>query len=595
MITLTIDNVLRVTRAHLSLPAGAIVGITGDNAQGKSSTAVAIGAALGREGNPFGAGRGKGGVYLHDGAESGGVSVVFGDPEHARVDWNARTGEFSQVGARIPACSAIALGLIDLTQQMLPTARTEMWQSQFMPDGAAIAEAIADQLHDDLPRATIADMVDQIRTSQSADETLNAICQDYKARATAAKRIWASTTGTAYGVAKAASWQPPGWTPDLDGKSDAEMDDAAVRAQAALDEARVSQAVSSADMERGKAAAAEMPALEARARDLEGQAKAARENLAQAKEVVITLSRQVDFIRSRIADLERSPPAGTLACPECGAALLLVEGALATADPDAVRAEQSQYENQLAELRETLADHKGRLDRAKTDASDARTQEQRATQDHMAAATQLHGVTEAARIYTSNQQPRAGGTDPDVVAARQAEADAAHERAKLVRQRSKAAREHGHVAHYTMIADITGPKGIRAQMLAPQVEELQAILRRISDITEWPLVRLQREYAIEVGGRTFLPACGQSELRKMQISLQLATAWVLGDPVIIIDRADELDTASRLMLFDLLRTIAKQERGATHIVCGTNMQMTALNPAGKNFTIEDGVLRSVEN
>ena len=249
-----ISNMLRVQEAEFVLEPGRITTVTGRNASGKTSLATIAGALCAGTGNPVGASKGQGKVYLRDSADSGSAEL-FDNNGGVIVRWLAQTGELARLYEDDASSSPAGVGLIDFCSQMSPTARVGLWEEYFLPPPEVLEERIRKALAPHVPATLLEDLMEHART----DSGFDGIVKAYQTRARDAKRSWTHITGEEWGVKKAADWLPGGWLADLDGTTFEAADHVVDEAQAAVQSGQIAHAVSATIIAQAREAAERIP------------------------------------------------------------------------------------------------------------------------------------------------------------------------------------------------------------------------------------------------------------------------------------------------------------------------------------------------
>ena len=332
---LRIDNMLGIVDAELDLEPGTVTAVTGGNASGKSSLAVAAGAVLSRNDNPLGAASTQRKLYMHDGAAAGEVSLQGGE---GSVRWFMPSGELQQAPGLLYS-SAAAVGLEDFIAPRSAAALSSLWEGLFLPSGEEIEAQLRKRLAPVVDAVSIDRIVAQIKEAEddptvSADHGWTLAQQTYADRARQAKQQWTRIAGEAWGVKKAADWLPERWLAEYDGVSDADAQRSLEEAEQALQAAHVAHAVDASEVERAQEAAAKLPEAHAKRSkrpSLEGHESPSKRRYQAEKasnEADLDLSRQRRRLRAMrtrervLKDIEAGT-ARSWKCPCCDAELIV--------------------------------------------------------------------------------------------------------------------------------------------------------------------------------------------------------------------------------------------------------------------------------
>ena len=599
-----VTNMIGIQSADLKLAGGRIAAVSGSNASGKSSLATVMAGALAMDANPLHAGKGGGKVYSRDDTDDG-MCEVFGDDGQPVIRWMAGSGDLAHYGSASKPPSPASLGLVHFCEgTMSSVARTALWEECFLPPIHRLHGLMGKQLEayvDDKTLGHLMNMIADYETSDDPDiEQANAkrqiddVAAVYKKRATDAKAAWMKVTGEAYGVRKAADWIPEGWHSELDGLTAAAAKQVVDTASGVLRNLHVQVAISVSDMERAREAEARLPELEA---DRDTARTAFREaDLALQDASKGLFAADTDFKKKSREHAEiagRQPKRqDTLTCPSCQAALLLTTGKLVAHDELAFKDQEQAWSMKCQNAKRLAEDAQARLQEAKVDVAPFR-----------ATATDKKAVLDAAEAEVRACVAEARNANEKVEDADHAsavvEAEESRNKAQrhlaLVKARAEAKEHHENVITYTAIAEVVGPKGIRATVMEKAMKNVDGVLEKICTMTGWPRIKVDRTYAVSIAGRTLLRVTARSERLRAQYSLQIAVARCLRDPVVILDEADWLDQSTQQLaqLGNLLRTLCSRPNPPAFVVFGTDMDLAAFNQLGDNYMVTDGVLRQV--
>ena len=561
-----ISHLLGVREARFALTPGRITLVTGSNAVGKSSTALGAGAVLALAANPYGAAASDKTAYRRDGTDTGHV-LLFDDDDRESARWVLNTGEMMAIDLNRKPVSPSVVGLVDFIGSMSPAARVQLWEEHFLPSHDKLIGQIEADLGKLLEARIIKAVVETIKKSDW--KSAAGIFADRMAKA---KRDWAEITGERYGSKKAPDWRPKEWFGSYDGVT---LEDAEKGLQAARDRLTGTHVAVAVDQ------AAEVRAAEARARipDLRAAEEAARGELEEAErhfveqqtalsEVMAKARKVQDDLAEHMAD--KPDQVETLACPECGTAVILDEGRLVHFDAalhqrllDQWERDKGDIEARKPECEREYTDAKRRFDAAK----DERDRRQTAQTEAQA----------ALRVAQSEAAPPHQGGGGTATAAEVEAADREVELARLMRdaikQRDMARRHHETVVQNTIIAERLGPSGIRARAMNRELSILDATLAKIAEISGWPRVALDKSYAVSIGGRSLLRACAETDQLTAQLSLQIAISRCKREPVVVLDRVSNLVHERRAKLIAMLQALATREAAPAFLVCGSALDV----------------------
>ena len=135
------------------------------------------------------------------------------------------------------------------------------------------------------------------------------------------------------------------------------------------------------------------------------------------------------------------------------------------------------------------------------------------------------------------------------------------------------------------IAYALGPKGIRSRAMKEKLDELDAALHQIEEVTHWPRVKLDTSYGVTINGRAGVVSAA-SERWRAQFVLQCGIAMVLGERYVIADGADILYADARVQFIGLCEWLASNR--IYPIVCATGA-IGELPEQWRIVTVADGV------
>lgn len=294
-----ISNMLRVERAEIALERGAITTVAGRNASGKTSLATIAGALFAADGNPVGASKGQGKVYLRDGADAG-VAELLDPNDGIMVRWLAQSGELASLYEGESGSSPAGVGLIDFCAAMSPAARVGLWETYFLPPPEVLEARIRKALEPYVNKTLLEELMEHSRE----DKGFDGIVKAYQARARDAKRSWTRITGEEWGIKKAGDWLPDGWLADLDGTTLEAADKVVDEAKHVVQSGQIAHAVDASLIAQAEEAKAKVPAAQSAVNVADravGEARLALQNAVDAHAPTIekleTLERDMAALR----------------------------------------------------------------------------------------------------------------------------------------------------------------------------------------------------------------------------------------------------------------------------------------------------------
>jgi hypothetical protein len=495
--TMEVSNFLGVSHVAIT-PKAKVVLVAGANGAGKTSVYQAIRLAWLDELPRIELKR-DAAALLRGGAAKGSV-MVKSDRGTTAITLPSRTRAGS---AMLGTNTTIALAPSEFTG-WAPEDRKRFVLA--MSGTALNRDAIAKRLE---ARGIPAELIAEIRPLLAAG--FDSAMGSARDRAAQARGAWRAVTGEVYGSKKAEGWRPddvPALPEPPVGMDEAIANhDAAVRAHSAL-------------VERAAAAA---KAVE--------QRKVDRTLVATKPEVLAAIEANRE---NAGAEEERE----TLACPDCGCALLLVNGKLEKYTPPAT----------------------GKRVKASVRAAAKRAFE--------AAIINQNAIAQAeARLAGPMPEPPAEG---EVAAALEAKAERADVLRTLQGQHEKyaeakraadtqsdrmasARKHHENVGAWEKAEEALSPNGIPSELIGEALAPLRAAIGAVTTdaIRDWPLPVIGDDCNVTAWGRPY-GLLSESEQWRVDAVLGAAVANVTGMRFLALDRADILEPAQRGPLMDWL-------------------------------------------
>ena len=557
-----ITNMMGVDHAEVPLTSGTIQAVLGLNMSGKTSFAYGLGAVLSRNINPLDLAATRTKDYLRDGAETG--SVVLSDDGEDLVRWELKGSDLIvAAAAQEMACTPAAAGLVDFTA-LKGEASIALWEGLFLPSTATLLKRAENELKEHLDKDELAGVMETIKT-----RGWDSVDTIYKDRARRAKNAWKGITGRNYGVRVAADWHPEGWLAAYDGVTVEDCTERLRGAQDALTGLHVARAITQAEIDVAREAAARIEALNEELKGLQEatavarkEYEAANKNAQEKKEKGSVLKAELMEHRKRKPKVEGDP----LKCPCCDAELLMTSaGDLVARDRDAEEQELAQWQKKDDELYRATSNQRALFEAAQRPVVDAEEKKNQAQQAESVVHHEISLLREKAQLADAEV------TDDrtEEITAKNREIEDLRTQRDLVDKRITAKGHHESVQAYELIVKILGPKGIRAKAMETAMDNVDQFLGLISKRTGWPRVQVDRNYNISIGMRASLRMCSESERWRGQATLQIAIARMKRDRVIVLDRADILDGKGREDLAALSKLVVGREDPPCIVVCST--------------------------
>ena len=582
-----VEGLLGIRAAAVDLRPGEVVEVIGPNASGKTSLAVCAQALLAYEANPLGLGAGESrACYLLDGEGEGKATLADDADGFPDVTWRpgAQTLEAPAGGAKAkPVSRPEAVGIVDFTARRSARERAGLFHSSLLPPEAEVIAKLKALLAEFMDAGDLTGVLAVVEErGYAAAEAI------YTDRSRESKRSWTRVTSRPYGVRVAADWRPDGWLADFDSLSVSEAEEAVVTARDALAAIHRVQAISEAEMEAAEVAAVEIPALDAKAAALEEASGTAHEAHELAEAEHAAASRAVDDLDSRIRGARGNAKGPeTQGCPHCGAEVVVVGGKVSEwSNADAIgltahAIEAKRLEKKRPGLSDRLRECVTVLQRTKPEAAQAHNKRWKAEAELQGCRERAARAVDGEVETTEHRRALAG-----------LEADVEHRRAalKMVTAVHTATGLHDTAVRYSEVRRLLGPSGVRSRLLVEGLGRLNAGLRRLADVSGWPVVTVTEEGQVLVGtGTRARPAllCSESERWRAQAAIQLTLAAMTASGAVVLDRGDILDEPGREGLREACAAVLGKCPIAV-LVCSTAPPDLEVPPFWPTVHIEDG-------
>lgn len=506
----TIKNFRGCSVALFNLQKITLIG--GHNAAGKSSIAQA--AAAGLTGNPLpvlGVQKSAAGCLVRSGTAAGSVELTS-ETGSTKIDYPKAA---VKTEGKPPQATAFAAGLSCVLD--LPTKDRSETLSQYLR-----AEPTKDDLIAGL--ANIEDLkpehIDAIwqNIEQNGWDGAHAAAKEKGARL---KGQWEQVTGDRYGKKKAGSWIPEGYSADLDGASQADLEAAVVDTREQLEGAIASEAVDDARADELQALAETLPNLQAQ--------------LPDAEKLVADMAAEREKRRADRDKLPLAKKGDFLSCPHCRKSVAMVDGALLPAsDPLS--------DKEVAGRKKAIGAASKLFDAAQGDYQ-ATSRSLQELKDRIQAASS------AAEELADQPEQTECGTDVD--AARGA-ADSAVKQLECWKKKTTAANRHYNIGVNAEILTVLAADGARLTKLRKALAGANAAMGKLCSVSRWGSVELDDNLTASLNGTPYY-LLSESEQYRVRVTLQLWMANLDGSAAVIIDGADVLvDKNLRNGLFRVL-------------------------------------------
>ncbi len=514
-----IRDVRSVRQADLDLSSLCL--LAGRNRSGKSSIANAVAAALTGTTMPLGLTKKGTAKLVRDGAEQGGCRVK-GERGTAAVVWPAAEAKSD---GEPPRASLYAVGLRHVMEL----------------DAKARAQCLAEYLktaptQDDLSVATVelglSDDVSADLWKLIDEQGWDAAHSKAKDKGARLKGKWETIAGggATYGSKLAANWTPEGWDETCEDQSAEEIEAALKTERQKAEGATVSAAVDAAEIKRLTTLADSLATWQSNLAQHE-------KGLTDAEAAFTACQQERDAL----------PPSGDeqvvalgLKCPHCEKPVEAQRNPQTSAwelrkPKDKINAAEQK------KRRDAIASADGKLSKAKTEVADAR---------HLVEQAKLRikeAEDAAARIATIKPAESAD------VATKAKERAAYLDRClTLVVRCHEAAQVHETIQRNQQLVDLLAPDGLRKKKLGETLAAFNGALAGLCEAAGWDAVALNADLVPTWGGRDYWLLC-ESEQYMVRAVLQVAMAGLDRSELVVVDRADVLDSPLRNGLIKLLQ------------------------------------------
>lgn len=307
MYQVRISNICGLRELSFGVADGQITQIYGRNESGKTSTAHALSALLGRVENPAGLSKLK--MYVNDAADDGEATLMAGADDFARFEPG---GDGIGVKGSVPRSHAVACGVgLDKVILGKPADRAEVWQS-IIPDNLnedEIAADIVGSISDKEVSADEARLYLEEREGEPAiapliREALAMIRQEgwdaaadlFAERRRTAKHEWERVVGGGHKYGSSIGANPPidGHHSGLMGKSLTELREVASKKEERVRETDLTNSITEWEAEEAEQAARDLPTLQGEAESLSSSLDELRKEGKETAALDEKLRKQID-------------------------------------------------------------------------------------------------------------------------------------------------------------------------------------------------------------------------------------------------------------------------------------------------------------
>lgn len=533
---ITVENFRGIQLADFEVSPIAL--ISGSNAAGKSSIALACASALTGESIPVkGLKKSDAGMLVYAGSEKAQIKVKDGDNEITATWPNAKI----KTDGKPPQSSVFAAGLKSITDMNAK-------------DRAAALSDYMDALptQDDL-KGSLSELNDSHFEKLWESIQINGWDLAHgqaKDKGVEMKGRWAQVTGEAYGSKKAASWFPEGWGDDLEGKSEQSLMEALTEEREFL-EAAIAQTAISDDKRKDLEETASFAIEDAKIQieKLNSDLESAQNTLKEAQENRQSLP--------AINDEETFPE------PYEGKPVVVKLHWGEKRIHSLLKPSENVSETEKKEIRKKIASADGKIE-------NARSQINKIESDIRQLENQIKSASDARDTLSDLPEPNDNSKEVDGAREKVKRAEI---RLNAFKQYQDAHRIHKSIDLNQSVIDVLAPDGLRRKKLSQAAEQFTTdYIEPLYLAAGWKPVTLDEELAPLYAGRSF-PLLSESEQFRVFTALQCAMAIKDNSDAVIIDRADILDRDGRNGLFKMLKSTELKS-----IVCMTTLPPSSPAP-----------------
>lgn len=569
-----ISNVIGIGRADLDL-AKAVMVVSADNAQGKSSIADAISMAF--LGKPRRVDAKKElGQLLHNGAEKGRVSIAFDDnddgAEFRLPKGDHHVSEF--VGAEFMPAVLDPQLFARMSDDERRTFLFKLTAVKASPK--LVGEKLAERGIDE---ARIEEILPMMRSG------FPAAAKECYARATQAKGVWRSITGSNWGTNVAEDWKAPA----PEGKVPTEKDLQAIVANVTKLQADLENGIKFIGQQEEllKASAGRTDRL-VKATDIAGLLNRRQAKLEADQAELSKWEAKLPELQDTVTALKGATV--PLKCPCCDETLSMVDGQLV------------RYVG-LKEGTGNMSDAALELTKAKESVNLMRStvaKDQEAIAESKAAASEVERIKaeEGESVDEGKLQLARDKVQEirDLIAKLRVEFKALEDlkaAAAMVEEKTeKAAEAHATVKAWNAAGDALAPDGIPGELLNDALAPVNQSIAVLSSMCGWGKAVVESDMSITFGGRLY-GLCSESEKWRADCLIALAIAQISQLKLVMLDRFDVLDSKSRQRLLGMLLKLDQLGAMDTMIIAGTMKQPMPASPNWDSIWLQNGLAETV--
>ena len=175
----------------------------------------------------------------------------------------------------------------------------------------------------------------------------------------------------------------------------------------------------------------------------------------------------------------------------------------------------------------------------------------------------------------------------------EAEITAAENSSKDVERVTKEAlKHHNLVKEWHVVAEALSPSGIPLTVTVEAITPINKRLENTHSLTEWPLIKLEKDLSITAGGRPY-GLLSESEMWRADAALAEALSIASGVKLFVLDRMDVLSPRNRAILIKWLGKVSI-DHDTIIIIATLKTPPAKLPPGFESVWIQDGLIAEVE-
>ena len=531
--------------------------VSGQNSAGKSSIATIIAALASHHDNPASISSRLKQSYITDGSDEGYAQL---DNE---VRWSPVSGLSIKQGTE-PQSQPHCVGIVDFVKVRSAKERLALFDD-LIPKKDPLEQLTPlwkrpkEQLH------AVVDMINK--------NGWNDAIKMYEGQRLEAKKRWQKVTGRPrYGKEIASNWVPDGWSADLDGKSEIQLQRELADAQDVCNALLSAEAITQQQIDDAKKLKSEIPVIEDKLELLREEHKILKGKYNAMDPIVHAAEKEWTKVKDEITQIKyklehlKNINNEKQACPYCSETLHVSDGRIEKIPADTT-AKIDELVALTDELKKERDRRKAQSDEAKASLNEVQKTIERVKNDGGQLKARLKLVGEMSS--KADQKPASKASDAEVSLA-QNKLTEAKTALECYKKWTDAKREHENVTEIDEVCYLLQKISQSQDALGSLVGKIQQILDNLCSITNWLPIKIKDDYAITSGGRP-VQLCAQNEKLKAQWVIQIAIARITNSSWLVLDCCDLLQDSSWDGLIPLVRKLAKAHPAMKIVLLGTNI------------------------